>query len=156
MILFWIIMILMAGGLLAWIAAQWSTTLCRWIALMALVIDLTLALVLWIGHSPQAASHSTWIERLDAEWIPTFGIGFSLALDGLSLLMIILTFLLGALGVITSWTEIQYRVGFFHFNLLWVLAGITGVFLTMDLFLFYFFLGGDAHSHVLPHWRLGG
>jgi NADH-quinone oxidoreductase subunit M len=60
-------------------------------------------------------------------------------LDGLSLLMIILTFFLGAIAVLISWKEINYRVGFFHFNLLWVLAGITGVFLTMDLFLFYFF-----------------
>jgi NADH-quinone oxidoreductase subunit M len=41
--------------------------------------------------------------------------------------------------VLTSWNEIRYRVGFYYFNLLWVLAGITGVFLTMDLFLFYFF-----------------
>jgi NADH-quinone oxidoreductase subunit M len=43
------------------------------------------------------------------------------------------------LAVLTSWNEINYRVGFYYFNLLWVLAGITGVFLTMDLFLFYFF-----------------
>src|SRR5690606_8444838 len=63
----------------------------------------------------------------------------NLALDGLSLLMLLLTFLLGMLAVLTSWDEIQYRIGFFHFNLLWVLAGIAGVFLTMDLFLFYFF-----------------
>ena len=73
------------------------------------------------------------------QWIPKFGISINLALDGLSLLMLLLTFLLGVLAVLTSWNEIQYRVGFFHFNLLWVLAGITGVFLTMDLFLFYFF-----------------
>ena len=139
MILFWIIMILMAGGLLAWIAAQWSTVVCRWISLLALVVDLALALVLWINNNPQETNQATWIERFDAEWIPAFGVGFNLALDGLSLLMLILTFLLGALGVITSWREIQYRIGFFHFNLLWVLAGITGVFLTMDLFLFYFF-----------------
>jgi NADH-quinone oxidoreductase subunit M len=41
--------------------------------------------------------------------------------------------------VLTSWAEIQERVGFFHFNLLWILAGIVGVFLALDLFLFYFF-----------------
>lgn len=139
MILFWIITILMAGGLLAWIAAQWSTIACRWISLVALLIDLVLALALWMSYQPDASRESAWIQRFDTEWIPTFGIGFNLALDGLSLLMLILTFLLGALGVITSWREIQYRPGFFHFNLLWVLAGITGVFLTMDLFLFYFF-----------------
>src|SRR3546814_19576569 len=53
--------------------------------------------------------------------------------------MLLLTFFLGTLGVLCSWKEITERPGFFHFNLLWVLAGITGVFLTMDLFLFYFF-----------------
>src|SRR5687768_1493860 len=72
-------------------------------------------------------------------WIQPFGISFHMALDGLSLLMLVLTFFLGIFAVLISWKEIQYRVGFFHFNLLWVLAGITGVFITMDLFLFYFF-----------------
>jgi hypothetical protein len=41
--------------------------------------------------------------------------------------------------VICSWTEIREHVGFFHLNLLWILAGILGVFLALDLFLFYFF-----------------
>jgi NADH-quinone oxidoreductase subunit M len=137
MILLWFIIILMAGGILAWIAAQWSITLCRWISLLALVLNLVLGVLVWFN--PQGDASSTWLYTFNAEWIPSFGIAFRLALDGLSLLMLNLTFLLGALGVVTSWREIQYRVGFFHFNLLWVLAGITGVFLTMDLFLFYFF-----------------
>jgi len=72
-------------------------------------------------------------------WIPAFGIGFHLALDGLSLLLLVLTYLIGILAVLISWREISYRTGFFHFNILWILAGITGVFLSMDLFLFYFF-----------------
>jgi NADH-quinone oxidoreductase subunit M len=52
--------------------------------------------------------------------------------------MLGLTFFLGIIAVVTSWTEIRERVGFFHFNLMWVLAGIAGVFLAVDLFLFYF------------------
>lgn len=140
MILLWFIIILMGGGILAWIIAQWSPQLCRWISLLALVINFMLATVLWVGGEQDlSASSSTWIAVLQVDWIPTFGISFSLALDGLSLLMLLLTFLLGALGVVASWREIQYRIGFYYFNLLWVLAGITGVFLTMDLFLFYFF-----------------
>ena len=43
------------------------------------------------------------------------------------------------MSVVCSWNEIQERVGFFHFNLHVVLAGIIGVFLALDLFLFYFF-----------------
>ena len=49
-----------------------------------------------------------------------------------------LTFLLGSMSVLASWIEIQEGVGFFHLNLLRVLAGIAGAFLAMDLFLFYF------------------
>lgn len=138
MILLWFIIILMAGGIIAWIAAQWSVTLCRWISVLSLLLNLVLALSLWFSSADTTAG-SEWMETFVAEWIPSFGISFNLALDGLSLLMLILTFFLGTIGVVTSWREVQYRAGFFHFNLLWVLAGITGVFLTMDLFLFYFF-----------------
>ena len=60
-------------------------------------------------------------------------------MDGLSLVMVLLTGFLGVMAVISAWTQIRERVGFFYFNLLWVLAGITGVFLALDLLLFYFF-----------------
>ena len=139
MILLWFIIILMGGGILAWITAQWSKTVCRWISTVAILINLVLSVLLWFDAPTEGPSGSAWITTFIVDWIPTFGVSFNLALDGLSLLMLMLTFLLGTVGVITSWEEVQYRTGFFHFNLLWVLAGITGVFLTMDLFLFYFF-----------------
>lgn len=137
MILAWFILILMLGGLLSWLAARWNVLLARWIAVVAVLIDLLLALAIWWRHP--FPGDAQWIAGIKLEWIPSFGIQFHLALDGLSLLMLILTFFLGILGVLCSWKEITDRPGFFHFNLLWVLAGITGVFLTMDLFLFYFF-----------------
>lgn len=139
MILLWFIIILMAGGILAWIAASWSLALCRWISLACMLVNFALATAIWMSTPADMAATSGWITSFSVVWIPSFGVSFHLAMDGLSLLMLMLTFLLGTLGVVTSWHEIQYRVGFFHFNLLWVLAGITGVFLTMDLFLFYFF-----------------
>jgi NADH-quinone oxidoreductase subunit M len=76
---------------------------------------------------------------MDREWIPQLGIRFHLALDGLSLTLLLLTAFLGIMAVLSSWTEIRKRAGFFYFNLLWVVAGIIGVFLAVDLFLFYFF-----------------
>jgi NADH-quinone oxidoreductase subunit M len=103
------------------------------------VVDLALAVSFWAQHDFTAPQGDTWLADFNVPWIPTFGISIHLAIDGLSLLMVILTFFLGILAVLTSWNEIKFRVGFYHFNLLWVLAGITGVFLTMDLFLFYFF-----------------
>ena len=53
--------------------------------------------------------------------------------------MLLLTFFLGILSVLCSWNEIKEKIGFYYFNLLWTLAGISGVFVAMDLFLFYFF-----------------
>jgi NADH-quinone oxidoreductase subunit M len=135
-----ILLILLLGALLAWIAAQWRAHAGRWVALLALLINLIWTVYTWydltMAHTPPATG---WWMTVQKAWIPAWGISLYLALDGLSLLMLMLTFFLGILAVLISWREIQFRIGFFHTNLLLVLAGITGVFLAMDLFLFYFF-----------------
>jgi NADH-quinone oxidoreductase subunit M len=140
MILVWLIVVLMAGGLLAWITGKWNTEFSRWISVLALMFNFIITIILWTQYySGTDMLNRDWLVTFSQPWIPEFGVSFSLALDGLSLLMLMLTFFLGILAVLTSWKEIQNQVGFFHFNLLWVLAGIAGVFLTMDLFLLYFF-----------------
>ncbi|HKE27442.1 MAG TPA: NADH-quinone oxidoreductase subunit M [Bryobacteraceae bacterium] len=136
MILLCLILIPMIAGVLAWAAARWSATAARWVALVAVLADFALTLLLWISNSQ--AGFTTWFAQDDWAWIPQFGIRFHLAVDGLSLLLLMLTFFLGALSVLASWNEITEAVGFFHLNLLWILAGIAGVFLAVNLFLFYF------------------
>lgn len=141
MILVWLIIILMVGGLLSWLFSRWSHALSRWTAIISVALDLILVLMIWIQNAGQISltGENAWLYEVNYNWVPNFGIGFHLALDGLSFLLIALTVFLGVLSVMVSWTEIQTRVGFYHFNLLWILAGIVGVFLSMDLFLFYFF-----------------
>lgn len=140
MILAWLIIGLMTGGLIAWVSQQWHRDMPRWISLLTLSAGLVITLALWLDYRDSAFMASgNWLLTYSVPWIPEFGISFSLALDGLSLLMLMLSFFLGSIAVLISWKEIQERVGFFHFNLMWVLAGICGVFLTMDLFLLYFF-----------------
>jgi NADH-quinone oxidoreductase subunit M len=140
MILTWFIIILITGGILAKIAEYWNPWIPKWIALIVSLIALSVAASLWISnYAVLQTSHSAWLITYILPWIPQFGISFHLAMDGLSLLMLMLTYFLGTLAVLTSWKEIKYKVGFFYLNILWVLAGITGVFLAMDLFLFYFF-----------------
>lgn len=141
MLLLWLILIPLAGGILSWIAARWSDKAPRWISLSAMTLDVVLAGTLWFAKpvAPLAASPAQWSDELSWRWIPQFGIHFHLAIDGLSLLLLLLTFFLGIMAVLTSWTEIRTGIGFFHFNLMWVLAGVTGVFLAVDLFLFYLF-----------------
>ncbi len=136
MILVYLIAILLTGAFLAWIAGIWSPLWSRIISIVSLSIDLILILTI---VSQPALPGNKWIVDIKFDWIPQFGISMHLALDGLSLLMLILTFFLGIISVIISWKEINSKVGFFHFNLLLILSGIIGVFLSLDLFLFYFF-----------------
>ena len=136
MILICLIGILLVAGILAWLTARWSAQLPRWVALIAIGVDLVLAARIWAGRA--SSTTQVWLDEVDWNWVPSFGIHFHLAVDGLSLLMLLLTFFLGIMAVLASWTEIREQVGFFHFNLMWVLAGIVGVFLAVDLFLFYF------------------
>lgn len=136
MILIYLIVILLTGAFLAWITGKKSSEWPRIISLAALSIDLLIIIIYVLNSFPLDKS---WLIDIKLDWIPAFGISFHLALDGLSLVMLILTFFLGIISVIISWKEINSKVGFFHFNLLLILAGITGVFLSLDLFLFYFF-----------------
>lgn len=136
MILIYLIVILLTGAFLAWISGKTNPLWPRIISLIALSADLIIILVFMFLSAP---SEKDWLANIKLEWIPAFGISLHLALDGLSMVMLILTFFLGIVSVVISWKEIDSKVGFFHFNLLLILAGITGVFLSLDLFLFYFF-----------------
>ena len=140
MILICLLAILLFAGVLAWAAARWYPRLARWISLIAVSADFGLALWVWERNFHQASllPHSAWFEEVNWIWIPSWGVHFHLAMDGLSLLLVLLSCFLGIVSVLASWSEIQDGVGFFHLNLLWVLAGIVGVFLAVDLFLFYF------------------
>jgi NADH-quinone oxidoreductase subunit M len=138
MLLTLLIVVLVVGGLVAWYTERWGDNWPRWISLGAVLLTLVLGLLLW-SQTSDAPSDTPWLAHETFQWIPRFGVSFLLALDGLSLLMILLTGFLGVVSVIASWREIRDRVGFFHFHLLWTLAGAIGVFLALDLFLFFFF-----------------
>ena len=84
-----LILVLLAGGVLAWIFGRkgaWP----RWISLAACAVDLGLALALW-GRAVAAGSGTRWIDEVNLEWIPGLWVRFHLAADGMSLLLILLT-----------------------------------------------------------------
>ena len=138
MILTWLIFLPAIGGVLAWIVSRWSTLAARWISLIACAAVLALSIGVWVQFPGAFFAASPFLEQR-AAWVIPFGISYHLALDGLSLLLVLLTGLLGVVSVSASWREITDRVGPFHFLLLLLLSGILGVFLAFDLFLFYFF-----------------
>jgi NADH-quinone oxidoreductase subunit M len=141
MILPGLILWLVVAGLLAWLSSRWGNAWSRWVSLVALLIHLVGLVAIWMHYLAQGGqlAQDAWLIQIDVNWIPQVNIRLHLALDGLSLLLLLLTDLLGIMAVAASWRGIQQRVGFFHFVLLWILAALTGVFLALDLFLFYFF-----------------
>jgi NADH-quinone oxidoreductase subunit M len=135
MILPFLILILIAGGIISAIVGKWSRNVSRLIALLTLATDLWLT----IATLDMRGVGGEWIVEYSSTWIPQFGVGIHLGLDGLSFIMLVLTFFIGIIAVIASWKEKRKNEGFYNLNILWALAGITGVFLSADLFLFYFF-----------------
>ncbi|MFL1731500.1 NADH-quinone oxidoreductase subunit M [Moraxella oculi] len=134
------------AGFLCWLIEKVNDKLPRWVALLAMLTTFGVSLLLWWqsdfdGLFVDGATSTSlpWLAQFTVPWIPLFGISFHLAIDGLALMMVVLTAFLGIMAVGCSWGEITRRVGFFHLNLLWSLGGVIGVFLAIDLFLFFFF-----------------
>ena len=75
----------------------------------------------------------------DANWIPSLEVHFRLGLDGISLLMIALTTVLGAVAIFASWPGIQRREKEYYVLLLLAQTSFLGVFMALDFFLFYVF-----------------
>ncbi|NNH26239.1 NADH-quinone oxidoreductase subunit M [Acinetobacter sp. ANC 5084] len=137
-----LILVPFIAGFICWLVDKFDDKLPRYIALIGMLITLGLTVALWQSGTYNyelGAKVPTWAAEFMVPWIQTLGINIHLAVDGLSLLMVGLTALLGVLAVGCSWGEIQKNVGFFHLNLLWSLGGVIGVFIAIDLFLFFFF-----------------
>src|SRR5207244_11214252 len=75
------------------------------------------------------------VENLD--WIPSIGARYTLGIDGISFLLVMLTTLLGAISILSSWSAIQTRVNEYYLLFLLLQTDILGVFMSVVFFLFY-------------------
>src|SRR6202162_115975 len=73
------------------------------------------------------------------DWIPSIGAHYALGIDGISLLLVILTTLLGAISILSSWSAIKMRTKEYYILFLLLQVGMLGVFMSLDFFLFYMF-----------------
>jgi NADH-quinone oxidoreductase subunit M len=73
------------------------------------------------------------------DWIPSIGAHYSLGIDGISLLLVMLTTLLGAISILSSWSAIKIRTKEYYILFLLLQVGMLGVFMALDFFLFYMF-----------------
>ena len=74
-----------------------------------------------------------------ADWIPTIGATYTIGVDGISMLMVLLTTVMGFLSILCSWSAIQDRVKEYYAMFLLLQVGMLGVFVSLDFFLFYVF-----------------
>ncbi len=100
------------------------------------LVHFALALPLWWRYDPAGAEYQL-VER--APWIGAFGIEYHLGVDGVSVLLSLLTVLLMPLAVLGSWRYIDRHVKEFHILLLVLTTGMLGVFFALDMFVFYVF-----------------
>ena len=100
------------------------------------LVDFALSLVLLQGFeiATTQLQHVTKVS-----WIPQLGIEYFIGIDGISLLLVILTTGLGFIAVLSSWTYIEERLKDYYAFLLLLQTGILGVFVSFDFFLFYVF-----------------
>ena len=75
---------------------------------------------------------------MDVDWVPSLGLGFRLGVDGIGVAMVLLTAFIIFAGVIVSYT-VQKRVKEYYINLMALVTGVFGVFVSLDLFFYYFF-----------------
>ena len=126
----------LAGAILLLFLPKDNKDLIRWVAnLVALAgFVVSVPLALWFNSS---ADGFQFTEK--ATWIPSIGASYSLGIDGISLLLIMLTTVLGFIAILSSWTAIENRVKEYYVFLLILQAGMLGVFMSLDFFLFYLF-----------------
>ena len=113
----------------------------KWIAnIVALVgFFISLPLITEFNKAQYIDSESGMRFVFKADWIPTIGAQYSFGIDGISMLLILLTTLLGFISILSSWTAITERVREYYCYFLLLQVGMIGVFMALDFFLFYVF-----------------
>ena len=106
----------------------------RSLATIVFGIEFVLSIGLWWAFDPATAG---WQQRFDIAWIPSWGTRFTLGLDGIALMMVLLTTFIMFLASLGSWTAVRQKASSYYALLLVLTTGMLGVFMALDLFLFY-------------------
>ncbi len=113
-----------------------NTKVIKYSAFFVALVDFIISIPLWIYYDP-----TTWKMQFQesVSWIPSLGIRYAVGIDGISLLLILLTTLLGVIAIWSSFSAIHHREKEYYVLLLLLQTGMLGVFIAEDFFLFYVF-----------------
>ena len=116
-----------------------NTRAIRTIATAVAGFDFLLSIPLWFYFDPKASGRGLFQFRESVDWIPALGVKYSFGIDGIALLLILLTTLTGVIAIYSSYTAITFRQKEYYVLLLLLQTGMIGTFCALDFFLFYVF-----------------
>jgi NADH-quinone oxidoreductase subunit M len=136
-----IIFLPLVGGILALLAGGRGDRperepLVRSLSLLVSLLTFAATLLLWYRFDPSSADFQFVQSR---DWMPAFGIRYIVGVDGISLFLVVLTGFLTPLALLSSWGSVHKNVKLFSFFILALETAMMGVFVSVDLFLFYIF-----------------
>jgi len=131
-----ILLLPFVGGLLLLLINKSKENLIRYFGLGISVLAFILSLFLYFSFDLSKADFQFTYKL---SWIPNLNVSYHVGIDGISLLLILLTTFITPLTLISSWSSIQKKVKEFTFFMLMLEVGMLGVFMSLDLFLFYVF-----------------
>ncbi|HEX5216373.1 MAG TPA: NADH-quinone oxidoreductase subunit M [Vicinamibacterales bacterium] len=131
-----LIAIPLVGGALTLVTGRGRDNLARQVALAVSLATFILSLVMWWQFDATSAAYQFEAKH---SWLPDFGVSYHVGVDGISLLLVVLTTFLTPISLLCAWESIEDRVREFCFFMLALEAAMIGVFVSLDLFLFYVF-----------------
>ena len=132
-----LVLLPLVGSVVVLLLGRDRDGLVRQVALAVSLVTFLVSLMLWWKFDPASADYQ-FVEGPHT-WLPDFGISYHVGVDGISLFLVLLTTFLTPVSLLCSWPSIQQRVREFSFFMLALEAAMIGVFISLDLFLFYLF-----------------
>jgi NADH-quinone oxidoreductase subunit M len=125
-----------AGALALAFVPRRTGSVHRWGALLVALLTFAVSLLLFFGFDGGSAAYQ--FEEL-VPWVPSFGISYHVGIDGISILLVMLTTFLSPIALASAWRAIEDRTKEFVIAMLVLETGMLGVFVSLDLFLFFVF-----------------
>ncbi len=136
LILTYLLLTPIIGSVLVLFFKQEQIKLIRWFGLSISLIAFVISLVVYFSFD-QTNSQFQFIHQVI--WIKSLNISYHVGVDGISLLLVLLTSFLTPLTLLSTWKAIEKNVKMFTFSMLFLEVGMLGVFISIDIFLFYIF-----------------
>lgn len=126
----------LAGVIALFLVRSERIGLVKWTGLVTSLVTFLFSVVLFFRFDPELAGFQF---SESAVWIESLNIGYKIGIDGISLLLIVLTTFLTPIALLGTWNSVTHRLREYTMMVLLLEVGMTGVFAALDLFLFYVF-----------------